>query len=151
MRATRHNGRSGKNGTYNPKHNDRDFNIENSEHIDAERAKGNVYWDCYQGYCLPDRAREFNGNGYTAYQTKSTSGANGELSSGNVGGDYVVDARMQENDGTAGSWTRNVDDNTDYYLDGHISHVRGDYVRVQFSNDWNTAVSVQVDGSWRSN
>ncbi len=36
MRATRHNGRSGKNGTYNPKHNDRDFNIENSEHIDAE-------------------------------------------------------------------------------------------------------------------
>lgn len=60
MRATRHNGRSGKNGTYNPKHNDRDFNIENSEHIDAERAKGNVYWDCYQGYCLPDRAREFN-------------------------------------------------------------------------------------------
>lgn len=73
------------------------------------------------------------------------------MSSGNVGGDYVVDARMQENDGTAGSWTRNVDDNTDYYLDGYISHVRGDYVRVQFSNDWNTAVSVQVDGSWRSN
>lgn len=103
----------------------------------------------YKGYNTT--VGKFNGNGYTAYQTKSTSGANGELSSGNVGGDYVVDARMQEDDGTAGSWTRDVDDNTDYYLDGHISHVRGDYVIVQFSNDWNTAVSVQVDGSWRSN
>ena len=39
MRLTRHNGRSGKNGTYNPKHNDRRFDLENSEHIDAERAK----------------------------------------------------------------------------------------------------------------
>ena len=37
MRATRHNGRSGKHGVYNPKHNDRKFDIANSEHIDAER------------------------------------------------------------------------------------------------------------------
>ena len=59
MRATRHNGRSGKNGTYNPKHNDRDFNVENSEHIDTERAKGNVYWDCYQGYCLPGKEKKY--------------------------------------------------------------------------------------------
>ncbi|MCD8074352.1 MAG: hypothetical protein LUF27_04830 [Lachnospiraceae bacterium] len=50
MKLTRHNGRSGKNGTYNPKHNDRQFDLENSEHIDADRAKGNVYWDCYNGY-----------------------------------------------------------------------------------------------------
>ena len=49
MKLTRHNGRSGKNGTYNPRHNDRRFNVENSEHIDAERAKKNVYWDCYRG------------------------------------------------------------------------------------------------------
>ena len=49
MRLTRHNGRSGKNGTYNPKHNDRRFDLENSEHIDAERAKRNIYWDCYRG------------------------------------------------------------------------------------------------------
>lgn len=39
MKLTRHNGRSGKNGTYNPRHNDRRFNVENSEHIDAERAR----------------------------------------------------------------------------------------------------------------
>ena len=39
MRATRHNGRSGKHGVYNPKHNDRKFDIANSDHIDAEREK----------------------------------------------------------------------------------------------------------------
>ena len=45
MKLTRHNGRSGKHGTYNPRHNDRRFDVENSEHIDAERARQNVYWD----------------------------------------------------------------------------------------------------------
>ena len=50
MRLTRHNGRSGKNGTYNPKHNDRTFDVSNREHIDEERAKHNVYWDCFNGY-----------------------------------------------------------------------------------------------------
>lgn len=50
MRATRHNGRSGKHGVYNPKHNDRQFDVSNSEHIDAEREKQNIYWDCYRGY-----------------------------------------------------------------------------------------------------
>ena len=50
MKLTRHNGRSGRNGTYNPRHNDRRFDVENSSHIDSERAKKNVYWDCYRGY-----------------------------------------------------------------------------------------------------
>ena len=53
MRATRHNGRSGKHGAYNPKHNDRSFDEENSEHINAEMSKLNIYWDCYQGFTLP--------------------------------------------------------------------------------------------------
>ena len=53
MKLTRHNGRSGRNGAYNPKHNDRRFDIANSEHIDADRAKQNVYWDCYQGFHFP--------------------------------------------------------------------------------------------------
>ena len=53
MRMTRHNGRSGKHGTYNPKHNDRRFDVANSEHIDEERAKKNVYWDCYQEFRFP--------------------------------------------------------------------------------------------------
>ena len=50
MKLTRHNGRAGKNGVYNPKHNDRSFDIANSEHIDEERAKLNLYWDCYNGF-----------------------------------------------------------------------------------------------------
>ena len=50
MKLTRHNGRVGKNGAYNPKHNDRRFDIENSEHIDADRANQNIYWDCYTGF-----------------------------------------------------------------------------------------------------
>ena len=49
MKATRHNGRSGKHGSYNPKHNDRNFNLEHSEHIDTNMAMQNVYWDCYAG------------------------------------------------------------------------------------------------------
>ena len=49
MRVSRHNGRSGKHGVYNPKHNDRRFDVQHSEHIDPERKKENLYWDCYHG------------------------------------------------------------------------------------------------------
>ena len=54
MKLTRHNGRSGNHGTYNPRHNDRRFDVQNSEHIDAQRAKKNVYWDCYRGITTPE-------------------------------------------------------------------------------------------------
>ena len=49
MKLTKHNGRAGKDGVYNPKHNDRRFDLSHSEHIDAERARENIYWDCYGG------------------------------------------------------------------------------------------------------
>ena len=49
LKLTRHNGRAGKHGTYNTKHNDRSFEIANSEHIDPERVQQNIYWDCYNG------------------------------------------------------------------------------------------------------
>lgn len=52
MKGTRHNGRSGKNGIYDPKHNDRRFDPEHSNHIDAERIRQDFYWDCYQGYTI---------------------------------------------------------------------------------------------------
>ena len=58
MKATRHNGRSGKNGTYNPRHNDRRFDLENSEHIDAGRVRENIYWDCYRGYTTMQNREE---------------------------------------------------------------------------------------------
>lgn len=45
MRATTHSGRAGKNGAYNPRHNDRNFDIGNAEHIDPERVKNNHYWN----------------------------------------------------------------------------------------------------------
>lgn len=45
MRMTLHNGRGGKDGTYNPRHNDRNFDISHAEHIDPERMPGNVYWN----------------------------------------------------------------------------------------------------------
>lgn len=48
MRATTHNGRSGKNGIYSPKHNDRNFNLDNAEHIVQDKSCNNVYWHRYQ-------------------------------------------------------------------------------------------------------
>lgn len=45
MRATIHNGRTSHLGTFTPKHNDRNFNIKNTEHIDPERVKNNRYWN----------------------------------------------------------------------------------------------------------
>lgn len=45
MRATIHNGRTGKDGAYNTKHNDRQFDISRAEHIDPERVKDNRYWN----------------------------------------------------------------------------------------------------------
>lgn len=49
MKLTRHNGRSGKHGTYNPKHNDRRFDVTASEHIDETKVARNIYWDCVHG------------------------------------------------------------------------------------------------------
>lgn len=49
MKLTRHNGRSGKHGTYNPKHNDRRFDVAASEHIDEKKVAKNIYWDCVHG------------------------------------------------------------------------------------------------------
>lgn len=46
MRMTIHNARTSKKfGAFTPKHNDRNFNIKNAEHIDPERTKGNIYWN----------------------------------------------------------------------------------------------------------
>ncbi len=50
IRLTRHNGRANKKGAYSTSHNDRSFDLSNSDHIDAERAKQNIYWDCYNGF-----------------------------------------------------------------------------------------------------
>lgn len=58
MRISRHNGRSGKHGVYNPKHNDRRFDVQHSEHIAPERKKENLYWDCYHGISVDGKPAE---------------------------------------------------------------------------------------------
>ena len=89
LKLTRHNGRAGAHGTYNPKHNDRSFNLANSEHIDPERAKGNIYWDCFHGFrsaldpqdpddlatTFSDVERQFYETHYTAF-VESQNGRN---------------------------------------------------------------------------
>ena len=49
-RATRHNGRSGGHGAFDPKHNDRSFDVDHADHIDQDRCSQNIYWDYLQGY-----------------------------------------------------------------------------------------------------
>lgn len=54
VRATRHNGRKGKNGVFRAGHNDRSFDVEQADHIDSSKSYMNVYWDCYQGINYTD-------------------------------------------------------------------------------------------------
>ena len=89
LKLTRHNGRAGTHGTYNPKHNDRSFNLANSEHIDPERAKGNIYWDCFHGFrsaldpqdpddlaaTFSDVERQFYETLYTTFHRKARTSA----------------------------------------------------------------------------
>ena len=49
VRATRHNGRAGKNGVFTTKHNDRNFDLTHAEHIDPGKTPDNVYWDWLNG------------------------------------------------------------------------------------------------------
>ena len=58
-RVSRHNGRAGKHGVYNPKHNDRNFDVENAENISKDRTSLNFYWDCQNGL----RTHEENNTG----------------------------------------------------------------------------------------
>ena len=48
IRATMHNARTGKNGVFLARHNDRQFNTDKAEHIEASRSKENVYWHWMQ-------------------------------------------------------------------------------------------------------
>ena len=43
MKLTRHNGRAGKNGVYNPKHNDRSFDTVSYTHLDVYKRQGQEF------------------------------------------------------------------------------------------------------------
>ncbi|MBQ9262602.1 MAG: serine/arginine repetitive matrix protein 2 [Clostridia bacterium] len=49
QRVSRHNGRAGKHGVYNPKHNDRQFDVSHADNIDKGRTNLNLYWDWQNG------------------------------------------------------------------------------------------------------
>lgn len=55
IRATRHNGRAGKNGVFTAKHNDRNFDVTHAEHIDPAKTHENVYWDWLNGMRTDER------------------------------------------------------------------------------------------------
>src|SRR3712207_1377102 len=65
-----------------------------------------------------------NGNGYTGYQKKSISGANGYIKSASVGGHYVVDVRMNSSSGH-GVWVRHLDDQENRSLPGSSKMKKG--------------------------
>ena len=92
----------------------------------------------------------FNGYGYTDYQTKVFSGKDGYIYSTEVGGKYKVDVRMTSSGGN-GAWLRDVTDGTQKALKAHSKHTNGSKVRMQFSNDAFTPVTVYVEGYWKSN
>lgn len=48
-RVAQHNGRAGKHGVYLAKHNDRQFDVSQASHIDAEKSAQNIYWSYYNG------------------------------------------------------------------------------------------------------
>lgn len=63
VRATRHNGRSGKKGIFTTKHNDRNFDLANADHIDASRTHLNAYWDYVNGLRTGDQRAYEDENG----------------------------------------------------------------------------------------
>ena len=64
QRVSRHNGRAGKHGVYNPKHNDRQFDVAHADNIDKSRTNLNLYWDWQNGL----RDHEANQSGrYTTF------------------------------------------------------------------------------------
>ena len=58
VRVTTHNAKSGKHGAFNPKHNDRQFDVTKSDHIDAMRMLENVNWDYQRGYRFPGKSED---------------------------------------------------------------------------------------------
>ena len=56
-------------------HNDRRFDVENSEHIDTDRVRRNVYWDYYQGFYHPKDQEHVGGTaGGEKEESKETIG-----------------------------------------------------------------------------
>ncbi len=65
MRASRHNGRAVKNGAYNPKHNDRKFDVGKAEDINKDMTQYNIYWNCVDRKLVQHKDRGDDWNSFT--------------------------------------------------------------------------------------
>ncbi|MFT3860333.1 hypothetical protein [Micropruina sp.] len=88
------------------------------------------------------------GQGYSGSQTKTSTGAQGTIKSGTVGGGYTLMVALQRTDTQADGTAVRIDDNQTKYLNNSIS--KGAKARLHFTNDWNTLVNVQVSGQFRA-
>ncbi|SFK96229.1 hypothetical protein SAMN05216390_10673 [Lachnospiraceae bacterium KH1T2] len=65
MRVLRHNGRAGSHGAYNPKHNDREFDLDKAEEIKKELTANNIYWNCIDGKIIRHYQLDENSTSFT--------------------------------------------------------------------------------------
>lgn len=66
MRATYHNARTRVDGSaFNPKHNDRDFSIEDADNIHPEQSHRNVYWNAADNKWYTHEERDGDGVSHT--------------------------------------------------------------------------------------
>ena len=65
MRVLRHNGRAGSHGAYNPKHNDREFDLDKAEEIKKELTANNIYWNCVDGKIIRHYQLDENSTSFT--------------------------------------------------------------------------------------
>lgn len=68
-RLTNHNGRKGKDGVYNPKHNDRNYDIEHSRNIDPAKTVNNKTWHCYpdENLTFEEAEKKFYEENFASY------------------------------------------------------------------------------------
>ncbi len=52
-------------GSYNPKHNDREFELEKAEELKREYTKNNLYWNCIDGRIIRHADLDENARSFT--------------------------------------------------------------------------------------
>ena len=79
MRVTQHNARGGKDGAFSAKHNDRNFDAENAQHIDADRSQKNITFQMYNRedpeLTFEDAEKRFYSENFTEYLEKQNAKA----------------------------------------------------------------------------
>lgn len=68
-RLTNHNGRKGKDGVYSAKHNDRNYDVSHSKHVDSRRSVNNRIWHYYpdENLTFEEAEQKYYENTFTNY------------------------------------------------------------------------------------